>query len=75
MLACIIRRLTGGRRSRVPLATRYDTHERVTTEPQPFLFQRRIGQRNEVMTPGAARNMLDRICAQLRFSRRERFGQ
>ncbi|UYM05632.1 site-specific integrase [Solicola gregarius] len=66
VLACIIRRLTaGGARSTVPRATRYDTHERVTTEPQPFLFQHRIGQRNEVTTPGAVGCMLDRICAQI----------
>jgi hypothetical protein len=52
----------------VPLATRYDTHERITTEPQPFLFQRRIGQRNEVMTPGAVREMLRRLCGQLAAS-------
>ncbi|MFJ9914713.1 tyrosine-type recombinase/integrase [Actinacidiphila glaucinigra] len=65
VLACIIRRLTRGGRTAVPLATRYDTHERVTTEPQPFLFQRWIGQRNEVMTPGAVGTMLTRICAQL----------
>jgi integrase len=65
VLACIIRRLTGGGRSTVPLVTRYDTHERVISEPQPFLFQRRIGQRNEVMTPGAVGTMLGRVCARL----------
>ncbi|MEY9965937.1 site-specific recombinase XerD [Streptacidiphilus sp. MAP12-16] len=64
VLACIIRRLTNGRSS-VPLATRYDEHERVTSEPQPFLFQRRIGQRNEVMTTGAVREMLRRVCGRL----------
>ncbi|NYE71884.1 tyrosine-type recombinase/integrase [Microlunatus parietis] len=65
VLARIIRRLTRDGHSTVPLATRYDTHERITTEPQPFLFQRRIGQRNEVMTPGAVGNMLTRVCTQL----------
>ncbi|WP_214317579.1 tyrosine-type recombinase/integrase [Nonomuraea sediminis] len=64
VLARIIRRLTTGRPT-VPLATRYDEHERVTTEPQPFLFQRHIGQRNEVMTTGAVRCMLDRVCLRL----------
>jgi hypothetical protein len=49
VIACILRRLTNGRRT-VPLSTRYDTFERVTSDPQPFLFQRHIGQRNEVMT-------------------------
>lgn len=60
VIACIIRRLTTTRAT-IPLATRYDVHERVTTDPQPFLFQRRIGQRNEVMTPGAVAEMLRRV--------------
>ncbi|TDB91231.1 site-specific integrase [Actinomadura sp. KC216] len=64
VLACIIRRLTLGC-STVPLAIRWDEHERVTTEPQPFLFQRHIGQRNEVMAAGAVRGMLNRVCRQL----------
>lgn len=61
VIACIIRRLAQGRKT-IPLATRYDVHERVTTDPQPFLFQRRIGQRNEVMSPGAVGELLRRIC-------------
>ena len=64
VLACILRRLTAGR-SVVPLATRYDSTERITSDPQPFLFQRRIGQRNEVMTEGAAAEMLRRLCAKI----------
>lgn len=60
IIACIIRRLTANRAT-IPLATRYDVHERITTDPQPFLFQRRIGQRNEVMTPGAVGEMLRRV--------------
>ncbi|MFB7763544.1 tyrosine-type recombinase/integrase [Streptomyces xiamenensis] len=65
VLACIIRRLTDGGRRTLPLATRYDEHERTTTEPQPYLFQRHIGQRKEVMTTGAVRGMLDRVCREL----------
>lgn len=34
VIACIIRRLTRGRPS-IALATRYDKHEHVTSEPQP----------------------------------------
>jgi len=49
----------------VPLATRYDAHERVTSEPQPFLFQRTIGQRREAVSPGAVTNRLRRLCAEL----------
>jgi site-specific recombinase XerD len=64
VLACIIRRLTRDRPA-IPLATRYDKAEHVTSEPQPFLFQRTLGQRTEVITPGALREMLFRLCASL----------
>ena len=57
VIATIIRRLTRDRQS-VPLATRYDKYERVTSEPQPFLFQRTIGQRTEVIAPSALRDEL-----------------
>ncbi len=70
VIACILRRLTRDRRA-VPLATRYDTIERVTSEPQPFLFQRHIGQRNEVMTPAAVGEMLRRTGAELARRRPE----
>jgi hypothetical protein len=64
VIATIIRRLTRDRPT-IALATRYDKHEHVTSEPQPFLFQRTIGQRTEVITPGALREMLFRLCASL----------
>ncbi|MFC9982871.1 hypothetical protein [Gordonia sp. NPDC127522] len=38
VIACIIRRIAAGK-STVPLATRYDDYERITSDPQPFLFQ------------------------------------
>lgn len=63
-VATIIRRLTRNRPS-IALATRYDKHERVTSEPQPFLFQRTLGQRTEVITPSALGTMLIRLCASL----------
>jgi integrase len=47
------------------LVTRYDKAEHVTSEPQPFLFQRTIGQPTEVITPGSLREMLFRLCASL----------
>ena len=66
VIAVIIRRLTAATgNGTVPLATRYDPHEHVTSAPQPFLFQRRIGQRVEVITPGALREMLTRLCKRL----------
>ena len=64
VVACIIRRLTRGRRT-VPLATRYDNTERITSEPQPFLFQRTIGQRTEVMGENSVGVMLNRLCAKV----------
>jgi site-specific recombinase XerC len=64
VVACILRRLTRNRAT-VPLATRYDTIERITSDPQPFLFQRHIGQRNEVMTTGAVRELLRRTCGKV----------
>lgn len=64
VIACILRRLTRNN-SAVPLATRYDKHENVTSDPQPFLFQRTIGQRVEVLTPSGMRAMLARVCKDL----------
>ena len=64
VIATIIRRLTRDRPA-IALATRYDKAEHVTSEPQPFLFQRTIGQRTEVITPGALREMLFRLCTNL----------
>ena len=64
VIATIIRRLTRDRAA-IALATRYDKAEHVTSEPQPFLFQRTIGQRTEVITPSALRLMLSRLCASL----------
>ncbi len=60
VIATIIRRLTQDRPS-VGLATRYDKYERVTSEPQPFLFQRTIGQRTEVISPSALRDELAKL--------------
>ena len=64
VIASIIRRITAGRAA-VPLATRYDDYERITSDPQPFLFQRRIGQRIEVMTTGAIGTHLRNVCADI----------
>jgi transposase len=50
VVAAIIRRLTRNRQG-VPLATRLDKYERITSEPQPFLFQR-----TEVINPETLRS-------------------
>ncbi|MFF1252720.1 tyrosine-type recombinase/integrase [Pseudarthrobacter sp. NPDC058329] len=60
VIATIIRRLTRNRKG-VPLATRFDKYERITSEPQPFLFQRTIGQRTEVITPETLRAELAKL--------------
>lgn len=60
VIATIIRRLTRNRRG-VPLATRFDQYERITSEPLPFLFQRTIGQRTEVITPETLRAELAKL--------------
>lgn len=46
-LARILRRIRG-RGDTVPLVARYDSYERVFSEPLPFLFQRALGQRRVV---------------------------
>jgi hypothetical protein len=46
VVAFIVRRLTRDRPT-VPLATPFDKIERIASDPQPSLFQRRLGQRNE----------------------------
>lgn len=60
VVATIIRRLTQNREG-VPLATRFDPYERITSEPHPFLFQRTIGQRTEVINPGSLRAELAKL--------------
>ncbi len=47
VLARILRRIRG-RGGVVPLVARYDSYERVFSEPLPFLFQRALGQRRVV---------------------------
>jgi hypothetical protein len=62
VIATIIRRLTRNRKG-VPLATRFDKYERITSEPQPWLFQRTIGQRTEVITSETLRAELAKLSA------------
>ncbi|MDX1886877.1 site-specific integrase [Mycolicibacterium sp. 120270] len=61
VIACIIRRLTEGKKT-VPMATRFDIYDRVWSDPQPFLFQRHIGQHIEVMTTGGIAEKLRHLC-------------
>ena len=43
----------------VPLSVRYDPHEAVHGEPLPHLFARRLGTRQEVLSPSYVRNLLN----------------
>lgn len=61
VIAVIIRRLTAVNDGAIPLATRHDRENRVTTEPQPYLFQRRYGERDHVMTAGSMRQLLGKL--------------
>lgn len=61
VIAGIIRRLTAGGKA-VPMVTRFDTYDRVWSDPQPFLFQRHIGQHFEVMTTGGIAEKLRHLC-------------
>lgn len=73
VIATIIRRLTRNRQG-VPLATRFDKLERITSEPQPFLFQRAIGQRTEVINPETLRAELAKLSDALAIEHPELAG-
>jgi site-specific recombinase XerC len=63
-VAMIIRRLTAGGRT-IPLLSRYDEHERLWSEPLPFLFQRRNGSVVNVVSKNGINKTLIRLCNQL----------
>lgn len=48
---------------KVPAISRYDHHERMLTEPLPYLFQRRIGTQRRVVSPGTIAAMLSNLVA------------
>lgn len=62
VLALIVRRLTRNG-DPIPTIARYDPHERVLTEPLPYLFQRQHGSTRMVMAPGSVVDSLNRACA------------
>jgi Phage integrase family len=47
------------------LLSRYDPKERRSSPPMPFLFQRKIGTKNEVISDTTVVNMLKRRCGEL----------
>jgi hypothetical protein len=64
VIAAIIRRHTQDGRA-IPLLSRYDPHERQVSPAMPFLFQRKIGTNQEVISPATVVNMLRRRCEEL----------
>ncbi len=64
VIAAIIRRHTADGRT-IPLLPRYDPHERRSSPPMPFLFQRRIGTSHEVVSDTTVVDMLKRRCGEL----------
>ncbi|HEX2805266.1 MAG TPA: site-specific integrase [Kineosporiaceae bacterium] len=64
VVAAIIRRLTADGQT-VPLLPRYDPKERGSSPPMPFLFQRKIGTKHEVISDTTVVNMLKRRCGEL----------
>jgi hypothetical protein len=59
VLATVITWLRAGNDGAVPLVTRYDHHERTTGPLLPHLFQRALGARREVISPGTVYNLIN----------------
>ena len=64
VMAHVIRRHTNDRPA-VPLVTRFDTHDKQTSSPQPFLFQRFVGPTRAVFSYTVVLHMLRRLCDEL----------
>jgi integrase len=62
VLTSIIKRVSSDG-DRVPLVSRYDEAERLHSPHLPFLFQRPWGLRNQPMTKGYARKLIDQTMA------------
>jgi site-specific recombinase XerD len=64
VIASVIRRHTQAGRS-IPLLSRFDPHDKVWSAHLPFLFQRRIGSTDRVISGGTVLNMIKRRCDEL----------
>lgn len=58
----------------VPVTTRYDLHEKVWTQPLPYLFQRQHGIRRAAMAHRSIWQMLQRRCDELAVTHPEFAG-
>ena len=63
VLATVITRLRAGNDGTVPLVARYDHHERTTGPLHPHLFQRALGARREVISPGTVYKLINTALA------------
>ena len=63
VLATVITRLRAGNDGAVPLVARYDHHERTTGPLLPHLFQRVLGARREVISPGTVYKLINTALA------------
>jgi hypothetical protein len=63
VLATVITRLRAGNNGAVPLVARYDRHERTTGPLLPHLFQRVLGARREVISPGTVYKLINTALA------------
>lgn len=73
VIAAIIRRHTQDRAT-IPLVSRFDPHDKETSSPQPFLFQRVVGPRREVFSSTAVVDILGQLCKEL-AERRPEFAE
>ncbi len=64
VIAAVIRRHTRDRPT-IPLVIRFDPHDKETSSPQPFLFQRVVGSRREVFSSITVVKILGQLCAEL----------
>jgi integrase len=62
VLAEVIGRVRDGKAA-LPLVSRYDSHEQITSPLLPFLFQRRVGPSHRPITRNFIANALDRALA------------
>lgn len=58
-------------RPTIPLVTRFDPHDKLTSVPQPFLFQRVAGSPREVFSSTTVVRILGQLCAELAEDHRE----
>jgi hypothetical protein len=62
VLLAVLRRAKAGN-DHVPLSVRYDVNEKVHGEPFPHLFARRVGTRQEVLSPFFVQSILAHLAA------------